>query len=322
MTRQPTRPDALRRILGGSPDAPVLTIERRYRTSPDDLWLALTDPERVERWLGKLVGPRPQRVGDPYRIETPADSGMATGTILECRPPECLIADWQWADEPASRLEITLTADPEAEATTLLLQHRLQRADDVAGHGGGWEERLDSLVRTVAPGDPVDEPATAEKAGRQAWQRLAALQGEAHNNVRVDRVVPAPVDAVWSAFTTPAGIATWWWTRLGAEYEIDARIGGHYRFAAPAAGFAVRGTYLELTPPGHLAVSWIWEDGDVDGPVERVDVTLTAHPDGTLVEIHHRGPWEDPAQQENYRLGWESTLDGLVSHHTATPPTD
>ena len=47
------------RILGSlrsADGAGIVRIEDRYDTDIDDLWLAITDPDRLARWFGEVDG--------------------------------------------------------------------------------------------------------------------------------------------------------------------------------------------------------------------------------------------------------------------------
>ncbi len=58
----------------------LLTAERTYPAAVEEVWDALTDPERVPRWLLPLTGDL--RVGGRYQLE-----GNAGGEVLGCTPP-------------------------------------------------------------------------------------------------------------------------------------------------------------------------------------------------------------------------------------------
>lgn len=306
--------DSIQRILGGNPDRPILTFERRYRTDPDDLWQAITSPDRLARWFGRLDTPVPKRVGDAFRVHLGGDEkDRADGVITSCRRPEHLAYEWSWQDERPSRVEVALA--PDGDHTTLLLTHRLAEREHAVGYGGGWEEMLGALHAQLDPTFTHTAP-TAETEGNRRWTQLLELRDTAHD-LRLTRMLPGTCEQVWDAFTTRDGLATWWWSALGTSYEVDLRLGGRYRFAASSAGFAVHGTYLELTSGEHLACSWIWEDEDGVGTTDRLDLTLRPRPTGTEVEIWHRGPWTDDSQVENYRQGWTSTLDALEERLSA-----
>jgi len=308
--------DPIQRILGGTPDQPTLTFERRYRTDPDDLWQAITDTDRLARWFGRLDEPAPRQVGDAFRVHLGGDDNdRADGVITACRQPEHLAYEWRWQGERPSRVDVALA--PDGDHTNLLLTHRLTEREHAIGYGGGWEELLGSLHGQLDPTFVHDAPA-AEAEGNRQWSRLLEL-GDAAHDLRLTRLLPATCEQVWDAFTTRDGLATWWWSTLGTTYDVDLRVGGHYRFEASSGGFAVSGTYLELSPDEHLACSWIWEDEDGAGTTDRVDITLRSRPAGTEVEIWHRGPWADGEQAEDYRLGWTSTLDALERRLASAP---
>jgi uncharacterized protein YndB with AHSA1/START domain len=129
----------------------------------------------------------------------------------------------------------------------------------------------------------------------------------------VERVVPGTPARVWTAWTTVDGLAAWWWRHLpGTTYQVDARVGGHYRIDSPGAGIGVRGEYIEVSAPSRFAASWIWVDDGTDGDVENIVVTFDPHPDGTKLTITHTGPWTSDKPAEQYRQGWQDVLDALV----------
>ena len=58
-------------------EARTATVTRVYDTSPEDLWEACTDPDRVARWFLPLSGDL--RPGGRYELQ-----GNASGTIERC----------------------------------------------------------------------------------------------------------------------------------------------------------------------------------------------------------------------------------------------
>lgn len=137
-------------------------------------------------------------------------------------------------------------------------------------------------------------------------------------SLTVDRHVPADIQQVWLAWTTEAGLATWWWhTWSDTRYEVNALPGGTYRIEAAEHGIGVRGTYRTLDAPHRLAFSWVWyEPGEggvpVDEPLDEVEVTLAAEAGGTRVMVVHSGPWTSMQAAEDYRQGWAFVLDALT----------
>jgi uncharacterized protein YndB with AHSA1/START domain len=132
--------------------------------------------------------------------------------------------------------------------------------------------------------------------------------------LRIERIVPAPPERVWSAWTTAEGLASWWWSFLdGTTYAVDARVGGSYRIDSPKAGIGVHGEYLSLDAPHRFTATWIWVDDGTDGEVETISVSLAEHPSGTKLTIVHEGPWTTREPMDAYEQGWQDTLSQLDS---------
>lgn len=80
MTGTPTAADASREVRDHAGGLKILLIRRRYQASPEDVWDALTDPDRVVRWFLPVTGDL--RVGGRYSLE-----GNASGGIVHCDRP-------------------------------------------------------------------------------------------------------------------------------------------------------------------------------------------------------------------------------------------
>jgi uncharacterized protein YndB with AHSA1/START domain len=136
----------------------------------------------------------------------------------------------------------------------------------------------------------------------------------AANTVRITRIIEAPREAVFRAWTEPEQIRRWWGPGefTCPEAEVDLRPGGSYRLAMqPAEGepFIVAGDYHEVDPPARLVYTWRWETGPAaDGSESLVRVEF--HPQGETTELvltHSEFPESHgPAP---YRMGWEGGLE-------------
>ncbi len=129
----------------------------------------------------------------------------------------------------------------------------------------------------------------------------------------VSQRVPAPPEQVYDAWLTAEGLARWWWVAIpDTTYDVDARPGGTYRVRSERAGIGVHGTFLTLTRPSLIEMTWFWSEADVTGPEEHVRVDLVPDGDGTLVTVTHTVA--DPAAVGDYRQGWEYVLGNLTSY--------
>lgn len=143
----------------------VVRIEDRYDTDIDDLWSALTDPDRLARWYGRVEGDL--RLGGRFTARLEPVDIDSTGRIMACEPPRRLLVRTRETDESAARgqgpppfdqtVEATLSAD--GDQTSLILEIRGLPLDKVAAYGAGWQIHAESLAAYLADDEPGDVPA-------------------------------------------------------------------------------------------------------------------------------------------------------------------
>ena len=149
----------------------------------DDVWDALTNPERIGRWFLPISGD--YRVGGHYQFE-----GNAGGEIVACERPHRLLVTWIYgetsAEAPASEVEVRLAA-VDAATTRFELEHTAVVPPEMwtqfgpGAVGVGWEGGFLGLVlhlRGEAVGDPIAWQSSAE--GRDFFARSSAGWGEAN----------------------------------------------------------------------------------------------------------------------------------------------
>ena len=117
--------------------------------------------------------------------------------------------------------------------------------------------------------------------------------------------VDAEPERVYEYFTRPDAIVRW----MGDFAALDPTPGG--RFAVDINGVPVRGHYLELDPPRRLVISWGHAGSDrLPAGSSTLEVTLTPHDGGTLIELVHRDLPEPEAQE--HAAGWPHFLQRLI----------
>ena len=143
-----------RRTSDGTEEIAVL-LRRRYAASVQDVWDAVTDPERTRRWFLPISGDL--RVGGTFQLE-----GNAGGDILRCEPPSSLTVTW---GAPESLVHLRLAGEGE-DATVLELEHTVPLAFAGSGAGAlyvgpGWDISVLGLANFLR-GTVVDDPAAWE----------------------------------------------------------------------------------------------------------------------------------------------------------------
>jgi uncharacterized protein YndB with AHSA1/START domain len=132
--------------------------------------------------------------------------------------------------------------------------------------------------------------------------------------VRVARIIDAPREEVFRAWTEPDRIRQWWGPGefTCPEAEVDLRPGGSYRLAMqPTAGeaFVVGGRYREVEPPVRLVYTWRWETGPAaDGSESLVTVEFHAREGRTELILTHT-EFPESHGPAPYQMGWEGGLD-------------
>src|SRR5215470_11966193 len=124
----------------------VVRMEDRFDNTVDDVWSALTDPGRLEQWLGEVEGDL--RVGGEFRAHFSATGWEGTGRVEACEPPRHLLLTLRDAEpEPGQpeegATEVTLTAD--GDATIMVWEERSKPVDLLAAYGAGVQIHVEDL---------------------------------------------------------------------------------------------------------------------------------------------------------------------------------
>ena len=128
--------------------------------------------------------------------------------------------------------------------------------------------------------------------------------------------IAASREAVFSYLVTNEGMQAW----MGQWADLDPVPGGD--FAVDIAGFAVRGTFLEVDPPQRIVMSWGFAgSSDVPPGASTVTFTLSRSDAGTRVHVLHSGLPDSAAP--GHDIGWRHFLPRLAAVSTgATLPED
>jgi uncharacterized protein YndB with AHSA1/START domain len=140
---------------------PSLTLKRRLKATPAQVFQAWTDPEKIARWFGPaeaVAGSvRAQidvRPGGRYQVNFETQDGerhQVGGVYREVVPDARLVFTWAWHSTPERESLVTVTIAGDGDGSLLTLHHEQffdQKARD--GHQRGWTGTLDKLERLFA----------------------------------------------------------------------------------------------------------------------------------------------------------------------------
>ncbi|SNR37001.1 SRPBCC domain-containing protein [Blastococcus mobilis] len=134
----------------------------------EDVWSALTEPERLARWIGVYDGERV--VGGRGTFAMTHEEGEPVGepmTVVECDPPRRLVIEWVQQDTDGWRVDLDLWR--EGGRTVLRFVQFFGAGADVTDFVLGWHWYMDRV--------------DAEVGGRSVpadWETFLAATGPAH----------------------------------------------------------------------------------------------------------------------------------------------
>ena len=143
----PTHPTGRREIRSGHE---VVAYERRFHAPLADVWAAVTEPDRLARWVGTWEGdPTDGWVGFRMTAESP-DATAERMFVDECDPPRRLAVH---SSTPYGDWYLAMDLEEAEGVTTLTFSQRMSDPAQAADVGPGWDYYLDRLVAAETGGD-------------------------------------------------------------------------------------------------------------------------------------------------------------------------
>jgi len=136
----------------------------------------------------------------------------------------------------------------------------------------------------------------------------------------ITRILDAPRELVFKAWTDPQHLVNWWGPRgsFTPQCEMDARNGGSYRFLMRAASgreVVWSGVCRELVEPEKLVLTCTIRN--LDGTIISAETVLTL----TLEDLQgktrltlHQGVFDSDENCAAHGRGWRDTLDRIGEH--------
>ena len=125
-----------------------LEFRRSWPDAIDDVWAALTEPDRLARWIGVYEGER--GAGGAGTFSMTQEEGEHPGSptrIVECDPPRRLVVEW--IQEGSENWRVDLDLRVEGGRTVLRFVQIFPAGADVTDMALGWHWYLDRFDAEV-----------------------------------------------------------------------------------------------------------------------------------------------------------------------------
>ena len=135
--------------------------------------------------------------------------------------------------------------------------------------------------------------------------------------IQLERTLEASPAEVFSAWTTPEVLRTWFAPQEYELPELTANVvpGGNWRIcmiSPKGEKYCMGGVYKEVVQPTTLSFTFAWEDENGNTQQETlVTVALEESQGKTLLTFRHEG-LADTETTDRHKEGWSSCLDRLA----------
>lgn len=129
-------------------DGRTVALRREYPDPIEDVWAALTESERLARWIGSYTGTGAPGGTVEFTLTGEVDAGGTVAepvpvAIHECEPPRRLVVEIPDVGGAAWLVAVTLRHDD--GRTVLLFEQHVVEGVDPADVAAGWNWYLDRL---------------------------------------------------------------------------------------------------------------------------------------------------------------------------------
>jgi uncharacterized protein YndB with AHSA1/START domain len=169
--------------------ARVVVATCAYDTVIDDVWDAITNPERIPRWFLPISGDL--RLGGRYQLQ-----GNAGGQITACHPPRTLDLTWEFGGQ-VSWVNVRLTELSDG-GTRLRLEHIAHVPEDFWNQYGpgavgvGWDLTMLGLGRHLETAAALDPKQAAEWPTTEEGQEFVGRSSQEWCGASIAAGTPEP----------------------------------------------------------------------------------------------------------------------------------
>jgi len=147
-------------------------------------------------------------------------------------------------------------------------------------------------------------------------------------DVAVERLIPAPVDAVYRTWTAPETLPRWFGPpgHTVTTATFDLTVGGTYSITMRSPEnrlYTLQGSFLQVEPEALLTYTWRWDRPELGDYETRVSVTFRKEGEQTRIAIHH-SRFHTEEHAKGHHVGWEGSLNRIIVYmqRLRHPPHD
>lgn len=129
------------------------------RTTQDQLWAALTDPDFTSRYWFGARQESDWKVGSPWKMVFPDGRVADGGTVTEADPPRRLALSWRNEFMPELKEEgfgrCVMELEPVGATVKLTITHEMDKSESklIKAVSGGWPRILSNLKSLLETGE-------------------------------------------------------------------------------------------------------------------------------------------------------------------------
>jgi uncharacterized protein YndB with AHSA1/START domain len=135
---------------------PKLVYTTYIRSTPKDVWAAITKPEFTRQYWGGLANISDWKKGSKWEHMTAGEKPEAwiTGKVLESTPPKRLVLSWADPDALAEKSRVSFEIEMSEDMACLTVTHDKLKAGSkmFRGVSKGWPRVLSSLKTFLETG--------------------------------------------------------------------------------------------------------------------------------------------------------------------------
>lgn len=132
----------------------------------------------------------------------------------------------------------------------------------------------------------------------------------------ITRLLNAPRELVFKAWTDPKLAMRWWGPRdyPATHMQMDVRPGGTWRNCLTSKEDGTElwqhGVFREVVAPERLVFTFVWEEDGERGMENIVTVTFADEGGKTRLTLR-QAPFQSVEERDGHGYGWNSTIDRL-----------